>query len=137
MIPFAWLGGAAAVLLVVGGAYMAGQRAGRDGCQAAAARDAHVAGIAADAAATAAAAAISKIKVQHRTVQSEVQREISERVVYRECVHSPEQLQRINTALTGSQPAAGSGVLPGADTAGRPEFRSDDGEVGRGGRPVP
>ena len=64
----------------------------------------------------AAAEAIAKIKVEHTTITNEVQREIREKPVYRDCLHSPEQLQRINDALTGKRPEpAGDRGVPGAD----------------------
>ena len=66
-----------------------------------------------------------------RTIQNEVQREISERVVYRDCSHSPEQLQRINAAITGQSEPAGRGLVPRADAAGGLKFRGDDGMSGR------
>lgn len=111
---------------------------GRDAEIAAHAREQDAAQRATEVAARAAADAISKIKIQHRTVQQEVQREISERVVYRECQHTAEQLQRINAALTGggTEPA-GRGLVPRADAALGPEFRRDDGQVDRGGGAVP
>jgi hypothetical protein len=74
----------------------------------------------------AAASAIAAIKVRNTTIQNEVQHEVSERVVYRECLHSPEQLQRLNAALTGAQPAAADGKLPAADAARGSELRRDD-----------
>jgi len=122
----------------LGGAYWQGRQDGRDQCQAQDARDEKVARIAGAAAAASSAEAISRIKVQRTTINSEVQREVSERVVYRDCGHSPEQLQRINAALTGIQSEpAGRGLVPPADAAGGPELRRDDAQADRGGRPVP
>ena len=114
---------------------------GRDAELATQVREQQVAAAATQAAASAAAAAVAKIKVQHKTVQQEVQREIQERVVYRDpaCSHSPEQLQRINAALTGAprpEPAS-RGLVPRADAALGPVFRRDDAQADRGGGAVP
>lgn len=109
------------VLAVIGGmagTYWAGERAGRDGCQAEAAREERVAQVATDAANAAAARAIAGIQVKHTTIRQEVQREIRERPVYSGatgCRHSSEQLQRLNSALAGdAAELAGPGdVRPG------------------------
>ena len=102
------------------------------------ARDTTIADRATKAATDAAAKAIAKIKVEHTTIQNEVQREIRERTVYRDCMHSPEQLQRLNAAITGQRTEpAGSGVVPRADAAARGQRRGDDGKAARGGGAVP
>ena len=120
------------------GLYVKGRHDGRAIEQATDLREREIARMAADTAAAAAAKAISGIKVQNRTINNEVQREISERLVYRDCQHSPEQLQRINAALTGAQPEpAGRGLVPGADAARGSELRGDDAEAGGGGGAVP
>jgi hypothetical protein len=105
-----------AVGVLTGGAYWQGRRDGADGEKATQAREDDVVRIASAAAAASAAEAISKIRVRNTTIQNEVQREISERVVYRDCVHSPEQLQRINAALTGAE-SAGAGGMPASGAA--------------------
>ncbi len=101
---------------MVGGAYMQGRKDGENKIQSQQAREETIARAAADSAASAAAAAISAIKVQHRTITQEVQRDVLEKTVYRDsdCRHDADSLRRINAALTGaSQPEpAGSGVLP-------------------------
>ena len=43
--------------------------------------------------------AISNIRIVNKTIRQEVQREIQTNTIYRECKHSPEQLQRLNKAL--------------------------------------
>ena len=86
--------------------------------------------LAVESAASATAGVIAKIRVQHTTIRQEVEREIRENVVYRDCQHSPVQLQRINAALTGARPEpAGGGKLPPADPADRPVIRRDDFEA--------
>lgn len=129
---------AAGLTAAAGGLYFEGKRAGRNEQiakqatidQMAAAFEQKTAGIVAK--------AISGIKVQNRTVYQEVQREVLERPVYRECEHSPDVLRRINAALTG-QPAepAGRGLVPPADAAGGLQLRRDDAEADRGGGAVP
>ena len=140
MIAQAILAGALCLGVAAGvaGVYLQGKRAGKAECVATQALVDQAAERAGEAAARTAAEAIGRIKIQHRTVQQEVQREILERPVYRECVHSAEQLRRINAALTG-EPAepAGGGVLSAAGAAGGSELRRDDDQADRGGRAVP
>lgn len=138
MNPWALLAMLVAVGGMTGGAYWQGRQDGEAKIVTQQVREEAIAKRAIDAATSAAAVAISKIKVQRTTIQNEVQREVSERVVYRECQHSSEQLQRINAALTGigAEPA-GSGLVPRADGAQRPELWRDDAEADRGGRAVP
>ena len=50
--------------------------------------------------AAATAQAIAAIKVENRTIVQRVQREIVDRPVYRECLHTPETAAQINQALT-------------------------------------
>lgn len=96
-----------------GGAYLRGRSDGKDNCQAEASRDERVALVATEAAASAAAHAISQIKVQNRTIQNEAQKTVSERVVYRDCAHTPDGMLTINAALTGKRPEpASSSVVP-------------------------
>jgi len=113
----------ALVLLALGGAagaYWQGREDGRSACESAQARDDRVAKVASDAAASAAAGAIGRISVRHTTIRQEVEREIQIRPEYRDCRHSAEQLQRINSALSPAGPEpAGAGPVPAADAAGR------------------
>lgn len=115
----------------VAGIYMQGKKAGKAEVEATDARERQIAQAATDAALKVTAEAIGKIRVRNTTIQSEVQREISERVVYRDCQHSPEQLRRINEAITGvgTEPA-GSGLLPPAVSTGRADLRRDDDKAG-------
>ena len=74
--------------------------------------------MAAEHAASAAADAISKLRIINQTITQEVRREIVERPVYRDCQHSPEQLRRLNAAITAAPGrAAGGGGVPTADAA--------------------
>lgn len=115
----------------VAGAYLQGRSDGRAVCQAEDARDQRVVALATEAAASATAAEIARIRVNHVTVRQEVEREVRENVVYRDCSHGVDQLHRINAALTGAsapQPAGGS-QLPAADTSNRPQLRRDHDQV--------
>jgi hypothetical protein len=114
MNPWLILAAAIALAGLTGGAYVKGREDGENKIVAQEAREREIAAEAVDAANTAAAQAIAGIKVQHRTVTQEVQREVIDRPVYRECLHSPDGLRNINAALTGiAKPEpAGSGVMP-------------------------
>lgn len=121
------------------GVYHQGKKSGKDEIRAEVATQQQIADEAAAKVAHQAAEAISKIKVQNRTVYSEVQREITELPVYRDCQHSPEQLQRLNAALTGASAPepVGRGLVPRADAPLGPDLRRDDGQAGGSGRAVP
>jgi hypothetical protein len=110
MSPWALLLAAAAV----GAAYWQGRQDGRSAVEAEATRDERLIAQAGQASATAAAKAIARMQVRHTTIRQEVEREIEVRTVYRDCRHSPEQLQRINAALSpaAAGSAAGGGVVP-------------------------
>jgi uncharacterized protein HemX len=92
--------------------------AGQDSEIATQAREDRAAVMATEHAASAAADAISRMHVVHQTITQEVRREIVERPVYRDCKHSPEQLRRLNAAITAEPVRApGGGGLPAADGA--------------------
>lgn len=79
--------------------------------------------------------AIAKLKVRNVTIRQEVQREIVEKPVYRECVHDPRVMQLINAALTGRDPV-GTGELPRVGAVDGPLVWRDDGQAGRSGQSV-
>lgn len=114
------------VLATYGGTYYVAYHAGRDSILADQAERIDVEQRAIAAAQRAAADAVKQIKVQNTTVRQEVIREIQTNPVYRDCEHSPEQLQRINDAITAGARSGGAGVVPRADTTGRAELRRDD-----------
>lgn len=111
-----YLAVAVAALLAIGSAYMKGRS---DGAEIAEAEDARLYRVSVEARAAAqraAADAIKGIEVQHKTVYQQVERTVRENIVYRECVHPADQLQRINAAITGKLPEpAGAGKLPRLD----------------------
>ncbi len=99
--PTLMLAGALAVALATGGAYVKGRA---DGSAIARADQAEVLELARqvrDEAQRGAAAAIARIEIRHTTVRAAVEREIHEKLVYRECRHTDYALRRINSALTG------------------------------------
>ncbi len=110
MWPWALLLAAAAA----GAAYWQGRQDGRSAVEAEAAREERLIAQAGQASADAAAQAIARMQVRHTTIRQEVEREIQVRTEYRDCRHSPEQLQRINAALSpaGTGSAPGGGVVP-------------------------
>lgn len=115
--PYAILAALALCGAMVGGAYWQGRKDGAAGEIATRAREDKAREQTREAAIQGAAQAISTIKVQHRTITQEVQREVLVQPQYRDCAHSPDGLRNINAALTGAAQAqpAGVGVVPGAD----------------------
>lgn len=99
---------------LTGGAYYQGRQDGEAKIVAQEARERELVAEAVDAANNTAAQAISAIKVQHRTVTQEVQREVLTVPQYVDCRHSDSGLRNINAALTGATQASapGSGVVP-------------------------
>lgn len=119
MTPGLILGSVLLAVLAAGGAYWQGRQDGRAAVEAEAAREERLVAAAVDQAASAAASAIARISVRHTTIRQEAEREIQTRVEYRDCRHGPEQLQRINAALSDQaipQPPGG-GQLPASGSA--------------------
>jgi len=110
MTPYIALAALAIVGALTGGAYYQGRKDGENKIIAQEAREEQLALKAADAAASAAAQAISRIKVQHRTITQEVQREVIQVPAYRDCRHDPSVMRNINAAISGQ--AASGGVVP-------------------------
>lgn len=111
----------AAALVACGLAYVKGRGDGKEIQSAKCLRDEQISARAADSAASAAAVAISKIRVENRTIQAKVEREIQTRIEYRECRHTdPGVLSAINEALTGRRPdPVTDRVVPATDSANR------------------
>lgn len=104
----------------LGSAYWYGVEVGDDHATAAVARENAIADRAIAAAVSGAASAIAAQRPKNVTIRQETAREIRTNTVYAECRHSPEQLQRINSAIAGggAEPT-GRGVVPGNGTADR------------------
>lgn len=114
--PSALLVGALSVAILTGGAYIKGRADGNAIARADQAEVLELARKVRDDAQRGAAEAIARIEIKHTTVRAAVEREIHEKLVYGECVHSVEQLQRINAAITGREPVAPDrGQLPRLD----------------------
>lgn len=101
MNPYAIIAAMLALGAAVGGAYWQGRQDGGAACEAAEAREDNLVAKASDAAASAAAHAISRIEVQRVEITQPVLREIREKLVYRDCRHTPDGLRGVNSALTG------------------------------------
>lgn len=116
MNPTLLIAAALAFVLATGGAYIKGRG---DGTSIAKADQAEVLETVRKARAEAqlgAAEAIAAITVKHTTIRQTLEKEIHEKPVYRDCLHPADQLQRINTALTGREPVAtGDSKLPRLD----------------------
>ena len=95
--------------------------AGKDSELAIQAREDRTAVIATESAASAAAAAINKIEVKHVTVRQQLEREVIDRPVYRDCRSGPDAVSLFNSAIPASatEPGPGGGELPATDAAGR------------------
>ena len=114
--PTTLLIGALSVALLTGGAYIKGRQDGNAIARADQAEVLELARKVRDDAQRGAAEAIARIEIKHTTVRAAVEKEIHEKLVYRDCQHSADQLQRIHAALTGREPvAAGGGQLPRLD----------------------
>jgi hypothetical protein len=114
--PTTLLIGALSVLLLTGGAYIKGRQDGAAIQRADQAEVLELARQVRDEAQRGAAAAIAQIEIKHTTIRQQLEREIHEKPVYRDCQHDAGGLQRINAALTGREPVApGSGKLPRLD----------------------
>lgn len=104
----------------LGGAFVFGQATKADSIEAQHAREEKVEQRATDAANTAIAAGIAKLRPINTTIRQETEREVRTNVVYADCRHPPEQLQRLNDALAGQRPErAASGLVPEPHTTGR------------------
>lgn len=104
----------------LGAAYLQGREHGRSDCEAAQAREERVARLATDAAVAAAAEAISKIKVQHATVQHTLEREVIEKPVFRDCRSGPVSVRAFNAGIPGAPAApAADSELPAKDAPAR------------------
>lgn len=129
---------AAGIAVAGAGLYLEGKKAGKNEVRAEVLTNQQIADQAAAKVAGIAADAISRIKVQNRTITNEVQREVQTNTVYRDCVHSPDQLQRINAAITGEGTVpAGRGIVPPVDAAPGLKLRRDDAEADRDRGPLP
>lgn len=101
------------------GAYIQGRHDGRSVCQSQQARDEKVAQIAGAAAAASAAEAISQIEVKHVTIRQQLETQVREVPVFRDCHAPADVVRKLNAALTGADEAAPAGQLPAASAPQR------------------
>lgn len=103
-------------LVIIGaltvGAFLGGAMVGSKWEEGANARRMQAEATARQEALTAAAKEIAKIDVKRVTIRAPLEKEIHEKVVYRECQHTPDGLRQLNQALAG-EGAADTGKLPG------------------------
>ncbi len=107
-----------ALSLVTGvGGFFYGQRIGKQGAEAQAARDDRIAQVAYESGQRGAAEAIAKLKPRNVTIRQELEREIRTNTVYRDCRVPPDGVRLVNDAITGRAQPAGAGQLPAPDGA--------------------
>lgn len=114
--PTTLLIGALSVAILTGGAYIKGRQDGNAIARADQAEVLDLARKVRDDAQRGAAEAIARIEIKQTTIRQQLEREIHEKPVYRDCQHDAGSLQRINAALTGREPEPpGGGQLPRLD----------------------
>lgn len=117
--------------------YVAGRHDGAKIEDAAQAREERATQVAYGSAQKAAAEAIAKLEVKHVTYKQQIEREVREVPVYRDCRHSDDGMRAINAALANGAVAPGSGELSvDAWSIGRRFVWSDSGKIGGGVRGV-
>jgi hypothetical protein len=116
--PWFILGAVLAVLAIGGGSYVKGRNDGKHLEQAEQLTQAAIREETREMAIQAAAEQIAKISIVNKTIYARATREVIEKPVYRECLHTDDGLHAVNDALANRQTEpAGAGKLPGTDTA--------------------
>lgn len=105
MNPYFLLAGVIAWAASVAGAFFYGQGIGRDSEIATQAREDKVAVIAREAAASAVADSISKMQVKNVTIRQQLETQVRENTIYRDCKLDP-AIQRLLNSSPGIAPAA-------------------------------
>lgn len=111
--PWVVLAAILALAGAVGGAYIKGRSDGKAVEIAHRATLEEVAKVAREASAQASAEAIAKIEVKNVTIKQQLETQIREKPVYRDCFADQRVLDTVNEAITGN-PAPGAGELPTA-----------------------
>lgn len=137
MNPYVILAAVVLLGLSIGGAGWQGFRLGRDHEIAAQAKQDEVVKASREAMQQTAAEAIGRIEIKHVTLKQQLDTEIREKPVYRDCVATPDGLRYINAALTGEDEPAHNSLVPSASAADGPELRINGSEAGRSSSPVP
>lgn len=117
MNPWVLLGAILAVILAAGAGYGKGHK---DASLAIAAQQKHDDDLvrkATESMEQSVAKNIAGIEVRNVTIRQELQREVVEKPVYRDCVNTPDGLSLINSAIRGvaAPVGPGRGVVPGPD----------------------
>lgn len=115
--PYVLIGTGAVAVGAVVGSFFYGQHIGAQGERAQQADRKALVREVQEAAQTAAAEAIGGIRINNVKQREVITREIVEKPVYRECVHSDAGLRAVNDALVPT--GAGDRVVPGADATDR------------------
>lgn len=114
MNPYALLAGAALWAVSLGGASWWFYGAGIDSEKARQADIKAVRDETREIAQQGAAAAIGQLEIKHVTIRQQLETQIREKPVYRDCQHDAAVLRSINEAITGSADPAGGSQLPAA-----------------------
>lgn len=122
MNPWFILGAVLALLSIAGGAYVKGRSDGRAVEIVQRQSEDQVRFKTLQLAQQAAAEEISKIEVKHVTVRQQLETEIREKPVYRDCVADQRVLDLANEAITGA-PAPAYSELPAAGADDGPDVR--------------
>lgn len=113
--PWVLLAAGLALVGAVGGAYVKGRSDGRAVEIAQRVTIEEVARVAREASQQAAAEAIANIEVRNVTIKQQLETQIREKPVYRDCFADQRVLDTVNEAITGN-PAAGPSELPVASS---------------------
>jgi hypothetical protein len=120
--PWALLGAVLALVGAIGGAYVKGRGDGRAVEIAQRVTLEEVAQTAREASQQAAAEQIAKIEVKNVTIKQQLETQIREKPVYRNCVADQRVLDTVNEAITGN-PAVDSSELPATGSDDRSDLR--------------
>lgn len=117
--PYQLLIAGALMIAALGTSYLRGRADGANAVEAHIAEQQTVVNETRAAAIAGAAEEIAKIQIRHNTIKQELEKQIVEKPVYRDCVVDERGMQLINSALTAGASAVpvGNGNVSGADTA--------------------
>lgn len=106
----------AGALIAIGASFFFGMKVGDDRAVARQEKQEELIRAVSEASQTAAAGEIAKIEVKNVTIRQQLETEVREKPVYRDCTADQRVLGLINQAITGTEPA-GPGQLPGVGSA--------------------
>jgi hypothetical protein len=138
MNPWVILAGVLLFVVAICGTGAAAFRMGRDSEIAARAKTDEIVRASTEAMKKTAAEAISGIEIKHVTLKQQLDTEIREKPVYRDCRATADGLRFINAALTGEDSGPSGDIrLPASPAPDGPDLRSDGAEADGSGDPVP